>query len=98
MSEVDVPVLANDDNDEPDQLLRNVLLEETETNDGGNGNDGNLHVNSQAPLFEAVWSPTDETPNSKAGLAPDEGRNEERRQEGGPCQQPALLRPTNACL
>ena len=79
MSKVEMPVLVNYDDDELDQLLRNVRLEETETNDGGNGNDGNLQVNSQAPLFGAVWSPTDETPNSKVGLAPDEGRDEERR-------------------
>ena len=96
MSAVDVPVLVNYDDDELDQLLRNIRLEETETNDGGNGNDGNLHVNFQAPLFEAVWSPTNEASNGKAGLAPDEGRDGEQRQEGGPCQRPALLTPTDA--
>ena len=95
ISEVDVVVLANYDDDELDQLLRNIQLEKTEMNDGGNGNDGNLHVNSHAPLFEAVWSPTDETPNGKVGLEPDEGRDGERRQEGDPCQRPALLSPTN---
>ena len=78
MSEVDV--LGS--YDDLDRLLRNVQLEKPETNDGGNGNDGNVHVNSQASLFEAVWSPTDETPNGKAGLAPDEGRDRVRRQEG----------------
>ena len=96
MYEVDVPVLVNYDNDELDQVLKNVRLKETKTNDGGNGNDGDLHVNSQAPLFEAVWSPTDETPNGKARLAPNEGRDGEQRQEGGPCQRPALLTPTDA--
>ena len=40
ISEVDVPVLVNYDDDELHQLLRNVHLEGTETNDGGNGNDG----------------------------------------------------------
>ena len=94
-SEVEVPVLVNYDDDELDQLLRNVQLEETETNDGGNGNDSNSHTNTQAPLFEAVWSPTYETPNGKAGLAPDKWRDGERRQEGGPCQRPALLTATN---
>ena len=79
MSQVDVPVLVTCDDDELDQLLRNVQLEETDKNDGGNCNDGNLYVNSQAPLFGAVWSPTDEMPNSKVVLAPDEGRDEERR-------------------
>ena len=95
MSEMDVPVLDNCDDDELAQLLRNIQLQETETNDGGNGNDGNLHVNFQAPLFEAIWSPTDETPNGKAGLEPDEGRDRERHQEGEPCQLSALLTPTN---
>ena len=63
-------------------------------NDGGNGNNGNVQVNPRALLFEAVSSPTDETPNDKAGLAFDKGRDGERRQEGGPCQQPALPTPT----
>ena len=45
----------------------------------------------QAPLFDAVWSPTDEMLNGKTGLAPDEGRDGEQRQEGGACQRPALL-------
>ena len=96
MSEVDVPVLINCGNDGLDQLLRNVQLEETETNDGGHGNDGKLHVNTQAPLFDAVWSPTDETPNGKAGLAPDEGRDKELHLERGPCQRPAQLITTDA--
>ena len=95
MSEGDVIGLSDDD--DLDQLLRNVQLEETgETNDGGNVSDDNVHGNSQAPLFEAVWAPTTETPNGKAGLAPDEGRDGERRQEGGPCQRPALSIPTSA--
>ena len=89
-----VDVIGIYDDDDLDRLLRNVQLEEPETNDGGN--DGNVHVNSQAPLFEAVWSPTNETPNGKAGLTPDEERDGERRQEGGPCQCPALTTPTNA--
>ena len=92
MSEVDV----FGSYDDLDRLLRNVQLEKPETNDGGNGNDGNVYVNSQASLFEAVWSPTDETPNGKAGLAPDEGRDGVQHQEGGPCQWPALSTPTNA--
>ena len=97
MAEVDVPVLVNYDDDELDQLLRNVQLEET-NDGGGNGNDDNLHANSQAPLFEAVWSPTNEMRNGKAGLAPDERRGGERHQEGGPRQRPALLTPTKAQL
>ena len=96
MSEVYVPVLVNYDGDEIEQLLRNVHLEETETNNGGDGNNCNFHVNSQASLFVVVWSPTDETPNGKARLAPDEGTEGERHQEGGPCQRPALLTATNA--
>ena len=92
---VDIPVLVNYDGDELDQLLKNFQLEETGTNDSGNGNDGNLHVNSQAPLFDAVWSLTDETPNGKAGLAPNDGRDGKRRRERGPCQRLTLLTPTN---
>ena len=100
MSEMDVPVLVNYDDDELDQQLRNVQQEETETNDGGNGdggncNDGNLPVNSQVPLFEAVRSPTDEMTNGRVRLAPKEGRDGQHCQDGGPCQQPVRLTLTN---
>ena len=75
--------------DELDQLLKNLQLVEPES-DGGNVNCNTLHDDSQASLFETVGPPTDEAHNSETGLAPNEGRHRERRDEGGPCQRPAL--------
>ena len=72
----------------PVTVLKNVQLVEPEPDlDGG---DDNSTVNaSQVLLFRTVGPPTDELP-SGTGLALDEGSNEERRTEGGPCQRPAL--------
>ena len=84
MSEVDI--YASCEDDELDQLLKNVVLEEPES-DGGNVMD-RLH-DSQVSLFATVRSPTDE-PLSGAGLAPDEGSHGERLDEGDPCQRSAL--------
>ena len=78
MSEVNMFV-ADDDNDELDQLLEKVQLEEPDSN-GGNSDDNN----SQILLFAAVKSPTEE-PLSGMSLALNEGSNGLRCPEGGLC-------------
>ena len=79
----------SDDDEELDHLLQNVKLMgpgSGDDDDGGN-EDHNVHC-SQVPLFATVRSPTNLS-LSETGLAPGEGSDGERRNGGGPCQQPA---------
>ena len=87
MSEVNVYVSDDSDNDELDQLLQKVQLEEPDLEDGSNSNNNeNGMIPSHVPLFAAVRSPTDQPLNEMSLTLVNEGSNGVWHPEGGPCQ------------
>ena len=83
-----VYVFESWDDDELDQLLKNVQL--VELNSNGHKVNNTVHDDSQVTLFEAVGTPTNKVLSNETGLALDEGSYGEEQKEGGLCQWPPL--------